>query len=407
MGLPAAGYISNASRTVAEVKAALEDQRNFIADLPGGAARNTLTIAGGSITPGSGTSGGVHSVDTEGAASADDLANITQTNTPDGRILTLYAANAARVVTVKHGAGGSGQMLLTHGADFVLNALDKWIKFQRLGSDWVEIARGYGIDYYGAQDVARIAPQIHDGVLCPAARLAIVWATAATLTITADSVVLFDSAGHAKKFGPLSDTLNIGNTGANGRDVVDNGGAEQANSWYHFFAIGKDDGTLDVFASQVGYPGSGTSIYTRLPAGYTWAGYLGADYNDSGLDLVKFLQFGDTVKRIEAIIVNLGNSTSYVSLGLGAMVPITARFAEVNCSVNPVSSSNGTGLLIGYVSPDTTDTYATWWGHGDFDGGYGAASPGWVFMTTPQQLYYRMSSATGQLSTWVKGWRYQ
>jgi len=325
MGLPAAAYLSNATRTVAEMKTALEDQRDFVADLPGGSPRNKLTIAGGTITPPDGSSGGVHTIETEALAAADDLANCALTNVPDGRFLTLYADNASRVVTVKHGAGGTGQYLLRDSVDFVLDALDKRVTFQRVGNDLIEVDRGYGVDYYKLQDDARIAQLVSHNTLCPHSRLRIDYASASTLTVAADAVVLYDSAGHAKRFHPLSETLNIANTGANGRDVVDNAGAEQASVWYHLFAIGKADGTLDAFASQVGYPGSGTSIYTRLPSGYTFAGYIGAAYNDGSSNLRSFKQRGYVVGFGTVTALSAGGSGSNVDVSLASIVPPTAR----------------------------------------------------------------------------------
>ena len=49
--LPAAAYLSDAGRTVPEMKAALDAQRNFIANMIGGATREALTIASGTVTP--------------------------------------------------------------------------------------------------------------------------------------------------------------------------------------------------------------------------------------------------------------------------------------------------------------------------------------------------------------------
>ena len=200
MALPAASYLSNSGRTVAEMKVAMEDQRDFIADMPGGAPRSTLSIAGGSITPPLGAGGGTFNVDTEALAASDDLTNCVLTNVPDGRYLRLYCANAGRVSTVKHAAGGSGQYLLRDSADFVLNATDKWVEFQRVGSDLFEVDRGFGIDYPAMHDFQRIAAVPAHNTLCAHARLRADYATASTLTVAADAVVLADSSGRPEAF---------------------------------------------------------------------------------------------------------------------------------------------------------------------------------------------------------------
>lgn len=360
--LPAASYLSNAGRTVAEMKAALDAQRNFIANMIGGGARSSVTISSGSVTPADGASGGWLIVDTEGAAAADDLANIVTTNVPDGAIFYLSCANASRVVTLKNNAGGSGQIQMIDNADFVLNATYKWIKLQRRSTDIFELDRSYGADYPAMHDHMRIASVPAHNILCPHQRLIINYATAATITITADAVVLADSSGRLKRFSSLSETLTISSTGANGRDVVDNAGAEQASVWYHLFAIGKDDGTLDVFASQVGFPGSGTSIYTRLPSGYTWAGYLGAARNDGSSNLVSFQQRGHRVVISAAALLTSGTATSLTSIDLSGRVPVTAQ--AVRYDLYLLGSTTGdkscsiytstTGYLIGQYLGDSS-----------------------------------------------------
>lgn len=139
--LPATGYIENASRTVAEIKAALEALRDVASVLPGGAARPELTIASGVVTPATRDHGGHIRIDTESDASSDDLDIVAQTNTYAGQRLRLYAENASRVVTVKHGNGGAGELLMVDAADFVLDSLDKWIEFERRSTSWVEVER--------------------------------------------------------------------------------------------------------------------------------------------------------------------------------------------------------------------------------------------------------------------------
>jgi hypothetical protein len=409
MTLPAAGYISNASRTVAEQKTALEDLRDAVADQLGGAARESLTIASGAVVPGDGTSGGVIVVDTEAAAATDDLTNITTTNTPNGRLLLVYAANSARVVTVKHNAGGTGQIQLTDGADFVLDALDKWVLLQLRSTTWVEILRSYGEDFPAAQDYARIAAVPAHNVLCPHQRLVIDYATAATLTIAADAVVLADSGGRLKRFASLSETLTISSTGANGRDVVDNGGAEEASVWYHLFAIGKADGTLDVFASQVGYPGSATSVYTRLPAGYTYAGYIGAVYNDSGFDLRELYQRGNVgaMTYDGTPILSGGSATTLTPISLVTEIPITATGVFVDFLAQQATTTTSTRAYVASGGSGTTytGTYLIAEAVGASTSLMRARQGGEILLTTPQEVkYFVASGSTCSLN--ATGWRF-
>jgi hypothetical protein len=130
----------NAISTAANQGTAKTLFESFLAatkELVGAAASTELTIAGGSITP----TRAHHSVDTEGNAVADDLTNIATTNTPDGRIVTLRCEDAGRVVTLKHGAGGAGQLYLAGAADFALNDPNIHVVLILRGTVWIEVTR--------------------------------------------------------------------------------------------------------------------------------------------------------------------------------------------------------------------------------------------------------------------------
>ena len=105
----------------------------------GGAAQTALTISAGSVTPTLAN----HRIDTEGAAASDDLANILPTNLADGRMLLIRSVNAGRVVTLKHLAGGSGELNLRLGADVALNNPNKWVLLTRNGTQWVEVLSSF------------------------------------------------------------------------------------------------------------------------------------------------------------------------------------------------------------------------------------------------------------------------
>lgn len=132
--LPSPGYISHPDRTEGEGKQYFEDLRSVIAELLGGAAESELTIAAGSVTP----TGAAHSIDTEGDAASDDLTNIDVTNHPEGRLLLIRGEDAARVVTAKHLAGGSGEISFVAGADVALTT-SAYLFLIRRGTVWHEV----------------------------------------------------------------------------------------------------------------------------------------------------------------------------------------------------------------------------------------------------------------------------
>jgi len=389
MSLPASGYLSNASRTNSEMQTALEDQRDFIAQLPGGAARTELTISSGSIVPPDGDGGGHHTVDTEGAASTDDLANMTVTYTPEGRIIRLYAENASRVVTCKHAAGGSGEMTMVDSTDFVLDALDKWIEFQLRSTTWVEVGRNYGL--------AGIRRALTGTVLAPTKNLIVTRTTATTVDADADYVILSKSGGERKLFASLNETINITASGANGLDT----GTEATSTWYFVYAIGKIDGTLDAVIST-------SSSAPTLPSGYDFYGLLGAVYNNSSGDIQAMTQKGNRAITSAVTILSDGAATSLTSVSLATAVPTLARAASGYVTVKsadttvalkyvqiaPASSANGVVQIGG--SRDTQND------------GTNLAMGGWdILLTTAQTLYYDALPATqAKVDMYVTGWEY-
>lgn len=132
--LPAAGFASSTDRKVGESKQFLEDLRDVIAELPGGSAETELTIAAGTVTP----TGALHRIDTEADAAADDLTHMAVIEHPEGRWALLRAESISRAITVVHGAGGDGQILLKAGANVTL-ATDEWLWLVRDGLTWRQV----------------------------------------------------------------------------------------------------------------------------------------------------------------------------------------------------------------------------------------------------------------------------
>lgn len=139
--LPALNYLSDVARTQGEEKTAFEDFLAGLKQVPGvGIAEATLILSGDAVTP-TGGSGGIVSIDTEAAAATDNLANITQTNLPDGSLILVRCKNNARTVVVKHSAGGAGQITLYNGVDYTLDDTKKWLLLKRTGTTWEEVLR--------------------------------------------------------------------------------------------------------------------------------------------------------------------------------------------------------------------------------------------------------------------------
>jgi uncharacterized protein YjdB len=95
----------------------------------------TKTIASGAITLQNAANPiSLAVVDTESAASSDDLDTITSNQT--GKILVVMAANSSRTVVLKDGTGN----LVLEG-DCTLDNAEDTITLLKTGDDWIELAR--------------------------------------------------------------------------------------------------------------------------------------------------------------------------------------------------------------------------------------------------------------------------
>ena len=215
--LPASGYISNTARTNAEQQAAFEALRDAVSQFPA-SAEVELTIATGAITPATRDQGAIK-VETEAAAASDDLSTIVQTNVPDGALLLLRASVGGHTVVVKHAAGGAGQIKLQYDADFSLDATDKWLLIKRVGADWEEVFRSYGIDRAGARGDLGLSRTCFAAAGGTADAITATFAPA--LTAHTESALLMVECGAAN--GSTTPTLNPNGLGA--KTIVTRSGA--------------------------------------------------------------------------------------------------------------------------------------------------------------------------------------
>lgn len=149
LGTVIAAALPNDSITPAKLAAAIL----------GGGPETDLTIAAGVITP---TSAATR-VDTEGAAASDDLTNILLTNFPPGTHLLLRSVTGARAVTVKHQAGGAGQITLTDSVDFTFNHSSQLLILRAFSTSWAEVVRLQGSGRVLLQSVSGVLDARHMG----------------------------------------------------------------------------------------------------------------------------------------------------------------------------------------------------------------------------------------------------
>lgn len=398
--LNAQGYWQNAARTEGELKTYVENLRDVVAELLGGSARTELTIAAGAIVPPDGAGGGVHTIDTESDASSDTLTSVTLTNVPDGRMLLFFTENPARVVTITHGAGGSGQFLFRDGVDYTFPTPDAWVLVQRVGSDLIELARHSGT----------VVHPLSVGTLCPHEGLSVKYVSATTVDIDADRLELRSAAHVALTVDAVNLTVNLGTTGANGRDSSENSGNEKASDWYHLWVIAQPDGTAAAFATLDCWPGSGTAIHTRIPAGYTFAGYVGAARNDGSSNVVQFEQRNASVSWLSATkIIDASASATYATASTTSAAPDSAR--AIRGMVSCYHSSSPSDLYFGSDHISTTRLFSNLLGGmgvRNLDTGSDNWSPFSELLITrsDRAIVWGTDSAGTAATMFVSGWRY-
>lgn len=143
--LPSKVALADSQTTESQFQSAIGALRDIILELPGGGPVQSSTIVSDVCVPSAAV---FMSIDTEGGAVSDNLANLTPTNVRDGYLLALSCVSSARSVRVKHAAAGSGQIKLNAQTDITLDNPNKvlWLRYRSATDDWTEIQKSW-IDY--------------------------------------------------------------------------------------------------------------------------------------------------------------------------------------------------------------------------------------------------------------------
>lgn len=131
------GNSTTGATVIADIQAILAGTKQ----LPGAEAFSDLTINSGVVV----ATGSAHRIDTEGAASTDNLDKIQVTNVRDGSILVLRPVSISRKVTVRHMQGGAGQVYLVAAGSYTMEIENAALILQLVGTTWYEIARVNGV----------------------------------------------------------------------------------------------------------------------------------------------------------------------------------------------------------------------------------------------------------------------
>lgn len=261
---------------------------------------------------------------------------ITSFGTRANKLRYLRFASA---LTLTNGAS----LVLPGAADKVTEAGDTATAFSDADGVWRVV------DYQRASGEPLVAQVRKVNGLAPYENLVVKYVTVATVDIDADAVTVFNAAGHGKRLAGINLTVDIAATGANGRDVTENSGNEQASVWYHLWVIWNGT-TVAGFASQ--------SLTPTLPSGYTHMGYVGSARNNGSSNLLAFHQ---TDNRFQHVVVSAavlqGTAATYTALDLSTMVPPTMKRVTGIAGIRSSSGTNEVSLRIASEGSGGTATY--------------------------------------------------
>lgn len=200
------------------------------------------------------------------------------------------------------------------------------------------------------------------GVVADARNLSVVYASATTITATADEIITESALGGTTiKVISLNKTLNIATTGVNAMDT----GAAPTNGTLYLYAIAGAGQTNAILGTT---SGSGSSIYAgaNMPAGYTNSALIGVYRTNGSAQFNTFKQLGREVFLTAPISIFSGNNTAYSTLtsqSISAAVPVAAKSCSgymesqtpgsVNNQLVVASDGSGTGTQNGTKTQST------------------------------------------------------
>lgn len=157
-------------------------------------------------------------------------------------------------------------------------------------------------------------------------------ASASTIDIDADELLLKDSSGGAFLASSVNLTVDITASGANGLDT----GSEASGTWYYGWVIAQAGGTVAGLLSA-------SATAPTMPAGYTFKALVTAARNDGSSNIIAYKQRGSQVFfDAEQSVLSDGNATSETAVSVATAVPAIAHSFTVNASdINGNSDGSG------------------------------------------------------------------
>lgn len=266
-----------------------------------------------------------------GTAMADTLPG-TSGALPSGWYIQIQNKDATAADVVSVGSGGSMKFGNQTLSSLIIEP----------GETWLAVSQGSG-NYV----IQRVSDATWNAPAPSSShkKLAAVWASNTTASMSADAVIVQDSSGNTRRLTSYSQTVNSATSGAGGLDT----GSVAASTWYYLYAIyNPATNTQSILMSA-------SATAPTLPSGYTFAsGSLSAVLTDGSAHFIGFKQIGNKWQYVLgnnlSSLPQMASGTSgsvstptWTSLGVGGYVP-TAIAETIKLVV--YGGSGGTGLII-------------------------------------------------------------
>lgn len=215
------------------------------------------------------------------------------------------------------------------------------------------------------------------------------------VTITADSIVLYDSsAAVAKEYLSINQAVNIFATGAGG---LDTGSLATSATWYYIWLIGKSDGTIAALFST-------SATAPTMPAGYSYKRRVSCVYTGGNGFFWPMIQSGGHITQCSGFnILAAGTATTITIVAIGNSAPPIITSVDLAIFINPTYHAGE--LVYTYVqsldgftpgAPIASQYGGTWIT-------YGSADRILPILTNPPAVMYYSGYSYSQVYLYVEG----
>ena len=264
------------------------------------------------------------------------MSQLSYTNLTDGTIPVAADFNSRYLLAINLLNNGIEEDNISADAVITAKIIDAAVTSAKLAAASVTTAKIAD----GAVTDAKLANLRASAVKGTFANMTIERASASTVDIDADYLVVEDGSGDRVDISSINLTADITASGANGLDT----GSENSGTWYYVWVIYNSVSTTTAALLST------SSTSPTMPSGYTYKALVSAVRNDSSSDFLDFKQHGLEYWYAAFQSMATGN------IGTGAWTSFsTSSYVPSGISTD-VRGTIGSGNKIGITNDNATST---------------------------------------------------